>query len=226
MILALLWLLGCHIPLHFGLMSELHDTPFHRVGYSSLYWTLDNNGITVQHFLCFNIAHYSSLFHYFLSCIMVPTLVKNSCILAWLLIWQIILYITWWTHAFQKVMVPHAPVIIRKVKYPLHCCKLRSTHYTAIQIWNHSNSIIKVATRNTDNFCYKRKPSCATAKLTRFAISKDEWNTKEDNGNFMILRTVVCHKAPLRLKQRQTVKKLSLYPKPLLSYTSLKASVS
>jgi len=31
----------------------------------------------------------------------------------------------------------------------------------------------------------KRKPSCATAKLTLFAISKDEWNKKEGTGKSM-----------------------------------------
>ena len=29
---------------------------------------------------------------------------------------------------------------------------------------------------------YKGKPSHATAKLTLFAVSKDEWDTKEDTG--------------------------------------------
>ena len=36
--------------------------------------------------------------------------------------------------------------------------------------------------KNTDNFCYKGKPSCATTKSTLFAVSKDEWDTKEDTG--------------------------------------------
>ena len=53
---------------------------------------------------------------------------------------------------------------------------------------------------------------------TLFAISKDEWNTKEDTGK-CIVRTAVCQKAPLRLKRFRTVKKSS-------PYSSLKASVS
>ena len=39
--------------------------------------------------------------------------------------------------------------------------------------------------KNTDDFCYEGKPSCATAKLIPFAVSKDEWDTKEDTGKFM-----------------------------------------
>ena len=39
--------------------------------------------------------------------------------------------------------------------------------------------------KNTDDFHYKGKPSCATTKLTPFAVSKDEWDTKEDTGKSM-----------------------------------------
>ena len=62
---------------------------------------------------------------------------------------------------------------------------LCSTHYTAVQIKNclKSTSAIKIATmKNTDNFLCKGKPSRATAKSTLFAVSKDEWDTKEDTG--------------------------------------------
>ena len=33
-----------------------------------------------------------------------------------------------------------------------------------------------------DGFCYKGKPSHAIAKSILFAVSKDEWDTKEDTG--------------------------------------------
>ena len=33
---------------------------------------------------------------------------------------------------------------------------------------------------NTGDFCYKGKPSRAITKSTLFAVSKDEWDTKED----------------------------------------------
>ena len=47
-------------------------------------------------------------------------------------------------------------------------------------------SAIKTATmKNTDDFCYEGKPSRAIVKSTLFAVSKDEWDTKEDTGNSM-----------------------------------------
>ena len=64
----------------------------------------------------------------------------------------------------------------------MHCCRLCSTRYTAVRIKNclKSTSAIKIATmKSTDNFCFKGKSSCATAKSTPFAVSKDEWHTKE-----------------------------------------------
>ena len=39
--------------------------------------------------------------------------------------------------------------------------------------------------KNTDNFCYEGKPSHATAKFTPLAVSKDEWDTKENSGKSM-----------------------------------------
>ena len=38
---------------------------------------------------------------------------------------------------------------------------------------------------NADDFRYEGKPSCATTKSTPLAVSKDEWNTKEDTGKSM-----------------------------------------
>ena len=67
-------------------------------------------------------------------------------------------------------------------------CQLCSTHYTAVQIKNclKSASAIKIATMtNIDDFRYEGKPSCAIAKSTLFAVSKDEWDTKEDTGKSM-----------------------------------------
>ena len=69
----------------------------------------------------------------------------------------------------------------------LHC-QLCSTCYTAIRIENcsKSTSVIKTATMiNTDNFRYEGKPSRATTKTTLFAVSKDEWDTKEVTGKSM-----------------------------------------
>ena len=49
-----------------------------------------------------------------------------------------------------------------------------------------STSTIKVATmKNMDDFRYEGKPSHTTAKSTLFAVSKDEWDTNEENGKSM-----------------------------------------
>ena len=53
----------------------------------------------------------------------------------------------------------------------------------ALQIKNclKNTPAIKIATmKNMDNFNYEWKPSHTTAKSTPFAVSKDEWNAKED----------------------------------------------
>ena len=58
-------------------------------------------------------------------------------------------------------------------------CQLCSTHYTALRIKNclKSTSTIKEVTiKYTDDFRYKGKPSCTTAKLTPF--TKMNWDTK------------------------------------------------
>ena len=39
--------------------------------------------------------------------------------------------------------------------------------------------------KNMNDFCYEGKPSRATVKSTPFAVSKDEWDTKEDTGKSM-----------------------------------------
>jgi len=59
--------------------------------------------------------------------------------------------------------------------------------YTMGQINNNlkRTSAIKVPVATmkiTDDFHYEWKPSHATTKSTLYAISKDEWDTKEDVG--------------------------------------------
>ena len=102
-------------------------------------------------------------------------------------------------------MVPHTPAInYLKSEVPIMlCCQLCSILYTVLQIKNCSKctSAIKVATmKNTDNFRFEGKPSHATAKLTPFAISEDDWDTKEDTVKTKvhgecIVCTAVCQKA-------------------------------
>ena len=62
--------------------------------------------------------------------------------------------------------------------------------------------------KNMDNFCYNGKPSHATAKSTLFAVSKDEWDTKEDTGKSMKNVLYVLRYAK-RSKRCRTVKKSS-----------------
>ena len=99
-------------------------------------------------------------------------------------------------HAYRKKPYHARPGYINyrlksKVFITLRC-RLCSTCYTAVRIKNclKSTSAIKIATiTNTDDFrsCfrYEGKPSCANTKSTLFAVSKDEWDTKEDTGNSM-----------------------------------------
>ena len=49
--------------------------------------------------------------------------------------------------------------------------------------------------KDMENFCHEGKPSYTTTKSTPFAISKDEWDKKEDTGKFheeCIVCTAVC----------------------------------
>ena len=94
-------------------------------------------------------------------------------------------------------------------------CQLCSTLFTAVRIKNcsKSTSAIKIATmKNTDNFRYEGKPSCATAKSTLFAVSKDKWKTKEDTGKSTgksMKNALYVLQVPLGPKRHQTVKKSS-----------------
>ena len=67
-------------------------------------------------------------------------------------------------------------------------CQICSTRYAAFRIKNclKSTFAIKIATMtNTDDFRYEGKPSRGIAKSTLSAVSKDEWDTKEDTGKSM-----------------------------------------
>ena len=95
-----------------------------------------------------------------------------------------------------------------EVSIMLHCW-LCSTHCKAVQIKNclKNTSAIKIATViNTDNFRYEGKPSRAIAKLTLFAVSKDEWDTKEDTGKSMKNALYVLRYAKRHLSDRSDVK--------------------
>ena len=67
--------------------------------------------------------------------------------------------------------------------------------------------------KNTDDFCFEGKPSHATAKLRLFAVSINEWDTKEDTGKSInnALYVLRYAKRSSRPKQCRTVKKSSPY---------------
>ena len=87
-------------------------------------------------------------------------------------------------------------------------CRLCSTRYTVVRIKNclKSTSAIKIATmKNMDDFRYEGKPSRATAKSTPFAVSKDEWDTKEDTGRSMKNALYILRYAKKHLSGRSDV---------------------
>ena len=94
-----------------------------------------------------------------------------------------------------------------EISTTLHC-RLFSTRYTAVQIKNclKSTSAIKIATMTkTDDFRYEGKPSHAITKSTLFAVSKDEWDTKEDAGKYIKNALYVLQYAKRHLSGRNDV---------------------
>ena len=82
----------------------------------------------------------------------------------------------------------------------LHC-QLYSTHYTALRIKNCSKSTLHRNSHyeNMDDFYYEGESLHATAKLTPFAVSKDEWDTKKDTGKSMKNALYVLRYAKMHL---------------------------
>ena len=115
------------------------------------------------------------------------------------------------THTKRKNSAAHPNYINYRLKSEVFItlrCWLCSTRYTAVRIKNclKSTSAIKIATmKNTDDFRYEGKPSRATAKSTPFAVSKDEWNTKEDTGKSMKNALYVLRYAKRHLSGRSDV---------------------
>ena len=70
-----------------------------------------------------------------------------------------------------------------KSEYPLHFVV---GYVQPVTQQYKSRTVRKASTmKSTDDFCYEGKPSRATAKSTLFAVSKDEYDTKEDTGKCM-----------------------------------------
>ena len=83
-----------------------------------------------------------------------------------------------------------------EISITLHC-QLCSTRYTAVRIKNclKSTSAIYQNSRYDKYgfFRYEGKLSRAIAKSTLFAVSKDEWDTKEDTGKSMKNALYILH---------------------------------
>ena len=56
-----------------------------------------------------------------------------------------------------------------------------------------------------DDFHFGGKPSCATAKLTLFVVSKNEWNTKKDTGKSMKNALYIPRYAKRHLSDRSNI---------------------
>ena len=77
-------------------------------------------------------------------------------------------------------------------------CQLCSTCYKARTV---QKVPLKVSTmKNTDDFCYEGKSSCAITKPTLFAVSKDEWDAKEVTG-----KCIVCVFTPKGTSQAEAM---------------------
>ena len=91
----------------------------------------------------------------------------------------------------EKKMVLCVPAVNYHLKseisITLRCqlCSCNLLHSITNQLFK-KHLYNQVATmKNTDDFCYKGKLSCTASKSTLFAVSKDEWDTKEDTGKSM-----------------------------------------
>ena len=89
------------------------------------------------------------------------------------------------------------------------CCQLCSTRYTAVRIKNclKRTSAIKIATMKIQTISVMKESHhvLATAKSTLFAVSKDEWDTKEDTGKSMKNALYVLRYAKRHLSGRSDI---------------------
>ena len=117
---------------------------------------------------------------------------------------------------------------LSSIKQSIHCSSLSATFYQLrfVAIWikncSKSVSVVKVATiKYADDSHYAKQLSRTTTKLTFFAVSPDEWNTKEDTGNSSIACTAVCQRHLLGLTRCQTVNPVALAIIELCLYDSI-----
>ena len=80
---------------------------------------------------------------------------------------------------------------------------------------NFCNQTLIATMKNTDDFHFEGKPLRATAKLTLFTVSKNEWDTKEDTGKSMKNALYVLRYAKRHLFGRSDIKLNSEKIKPI-----------
>ena len=86
-------------------------------------------------------------------------------------------------------------------------CWLCSTRYTAIRIKNHlkSTSANKIATMKNTTISVTNGSHHVLSPIQHFAVSKDEWDTKEDTGKSMKNALHVLRYAKRHLLDRSNV---------------------
>ena len=102
-------------------------------------------------------------------------------------------------------------------KWIIHYTSLSATHVQPVTQQYESRTVRKVCNQSSHyekyrRCCYKRKPSCATTNLALFAVSKDEWDTKEDTKSPWRMHCTYCGmpKAPSNVEQwKNQVRSLS-----------------
>ena len=108
----------------------------------------------------------------------------------------------------KKEMVPHAPVINYRLKSEVSVVSYVqpiTQHYESRTVRKITSGIKVATTKNMDDFRYEGKLSYATTKLTPFAVSKDEWDTKKDTGKSMKNALYVLRYAKRHLLGRNDV---------------------
>ena len=138
----------------------------------------------------FNPLHRSTI----KNCLKSTTVTKVATVKIWLCA----AHANKWCHAHQ----------LPSEKWSIHCTLLLAS--TNQELFEKRWSTWKIWTISVT----QRKPSCATTKSIPFAVSKDEWNTKEDSGKFKknalyVLRYAKRHQAEA-MSNSENIKPIAL----------------
>ena len=107
---------------------------------------------------------------------------------------------------YEKYEWSRTPPSISEISIVL-LCQLFLSHYTPILVKKHLCSQGSHYEKYGQFPLHMwRKPSHVTTKSTHFAVSKDEWNTKEDTGESLKNALYLLWYSHLGLKWHRTVK--------------------